>query len=57
MYTLGSNKTTREMPGGLIAIKINKSLKRNKITNKEGKILSISHSQVNRILKKNMGPR
>ena len=55
IYALGSNKTTREMPGGLIAIKINKSLKRNKITNKEGKILSISHSQVNRIFKKKYG--
>jgi len=31
IYQMASNKTTREMPGGLIAIKINEKLKRQNI--------------------------
>ena len=50
IYELASNKTTREMPGGLIAIKINNLLKKDNILDKNGKILSITKSQVNRIL-------
>ena len=52
IYKMASNKTTREMPRGLIAIKINEKLKRQNIRDKNGKLLSISKSQVNRILKK-----
>ena len=33
-YQMTSNKTTREMPGGLIVIKINEKLKRQNILNK-----------------------
>ena len=51
IYELASNKTTREMPGGLIAIKINNLLKKDNILDKNGKILSITKSQVNRILR------
>ena len=40
------------MPGGFIAIKINEKLKRQNILDKKGKLLSITKSQVNRILKK-----
>ena len=43
------------MPGGLIAIKINEKLKRQNIRDKNGKLLRISKSQVNRILKKKFG--
>ena len=39
------------MPGGLIAIKINNQLKKDNISDKNGKILSITKSQVNRILR------
>ena len=42
------------MSGGLIAIKINEKLKRQNIRDKNVKLLSITKSQVNRILKKNM---
>ena len=38
------------MPGGLIAIKINQKLKKDNVVDKNGKILSITKSQVNRIL-------
>ena len=38
IYELASNKTTREMPGGLIAIKINNLLKKDNILDKNGKI-------------------
>ena len=38
IYRLASNKTTREMPAGLIAIKINEKLKMNNEINKNGKI-------------------
>ena len=55
IYQMDSNKTTREMPGGLIAIKINEKLKRQNIRDKNGKLLSITKSQVNRILKKKYG--
>ena len=52
---MASNKTTREMSGGLIAIKINEKLKRQNIRDKNGNLLSITKSQVNRILKKKYG--
>ena len=52
---LASNKTTREMPGRLISIKINKMLEKDKIIDKKGKLLSITKSQVNRILKEKYG--
>ena len=55
IYKMASNKTTREMPGGLIAIKINEKLKRQNIRDKNGKLLSISKSQENPILKKKFG--
>ena len=55
IYRLASNKTTREMPGGLIAIKINKQLKEDNILDKNGKNLSITKSQVNRILREKYG--
>ena len=52
---LASNKTTREMPGRLIAIKINNQLKKDNVLDKNGKILSITKSQVNRILRAKYG--
>ena len=52
---MASNKATREMNGGLIAIKINQKLKKDNIVNKNGKILSITKSQVNRILREKFG--
>ena len=55
IYKLASNKTTREMPGGLIAITINNQLKKDNILDKNGKILSITKSQVNRILREKYG--
>ena len=50
IYQMASNKTTREMPGGLIAIKIYEKLKKEKVLNKNWKIPTIAKSQVNRIL-------
>ena len=44
---MASNKTTREMPGGLIAIKINQKLKKDNVEDKNGKILTITKSQIN----------
>ena len=55
IYRLASNKTTREMPAGLIAIKINEKLKKNNELNKNGKLLSISKRQVNNILREKYG--
>ena len=55
IYKLASNKTTREMPGGLIAIKINEKLKNDNILDKKGKLLTITKSQVNRILREKFG--
>ena len=55
IYELASNRTTREMPGGLIAIKINNTLKKDNVLDKNGKILTITKSQVNRILKGKYG--
>ena len=55
IYELASNQTTREMPGGLIAIKIYNQLKKDNILDKNGKILSITKSQVNRILRAKYG--
>ena len=55
IYELASNKTTREMPGALIAIKINNQLKKDNVLDKNGKILSITKSQVNRILRAKYG--
>ena len=42
---MASNKTTREIPAGLTAIKSNKKLKNNEL-NKNGTLLSISKRQV-----------
>ena len=55
IYQMASNKTTREMPGGLIAIKINNKLKKDKIFDKNGKVVTITKSQVNRILREKYG--
>ena len=55
IYKLASNKTTREMPGGLIAVKINEKLKNDNILDKNGKLLTITKSQVNRILREKFG--
>ena len=55
IYKLASNKTTREMSGGLIAAKINEKLKKNNVLDKNGKPVSISKSQVNRILREKFG--
>ena len=55
IYEIASNKTTREMPGGLIAIKINNMLKKDNVLDKNGKLLTITKSQVNRILKEKFG--
>ena len=55
IYEMASNKTTREMPGGLIAIKINNMLKNDNVLDKNGKLLTITKSQVNRILKDKYG--
>ena len=55
IYRLASNKTTREMPAGLIAIKINENLKKNNELNKNGKLLSISKRQINNILREKYG--
>ena len=52
---LASNKTTREMPGRFISIKINKMLEKDNALDKNGKVLSITKSQVNRILKEKYG--
>ena len=41
------NKTTREMPGVLLAIKIDQKLKKDNVVDKNGKLLSINKSQVN----------
>ena len=51
IYRLASNKTTREMPTGLIAIKINEKLKKNNELNKKGRLLSISKRQIKNILR------
>ena len=55
IYELVSNKTKMEMPGALIAIKINNQLKKDNVLDKNGKILSITKSQVNRILRAKYG--
>ena len=55
IYQMASNKTTREMPGGLIAIKINNKLKKDKIFDKNGKLVTVTKSQVNRILREKYG--
>ena len=49
-----SNKTTREIPRELIAIKRNGKFKKDKILVKNGKFMSIIKSQDNRILRKNL---
>ena len=43
------------MKGGLIAVKINNLLKRDKVLNKKGKFLTTTKSQVNRILREKYG--
>ena len=55
IYQMASNKTTREMFGRLIAIKINEKLKKDKIKDKNGNFLTITKSQVNRILRDKYG--
>ena len=50
-----SNKTVREMTGRLIFIKINKMLEKDNVLDKNGKLLNITKSQVNRILKEKYG--
>ena len=55
IYQMASNKTTREMSGRLIAIKINEKLKKEKIKDKNGNFLTITKSQVNRILRDKYG--
>ena len=39
IFKLASNKTTREMLGGIIASKINEKLKKNNVTDKNGKLV------------------
>jgi len=55
IYELGANKTTKEMSGGLIAIKINKRLKEDGALDKKGKPITITRRQVNNILKEKYG--
>ena len=52
IYRYASNKTTREIVVGLIAIKINKKQNKNNELNKNGTLLSISKSKFNNILGK-----
>ena len=52
---LTSNKKIRERPGRIISIKINKMLEKDNALDKKGKLLSITISQVNRILKEKYG--
>jgi len=49
------NKTTRETSGRLIAIKFNKMLETDNVLDKNGKLLSITKSQANRILNGKFG--
>ena len=42
IYEMASNEITREMPGGLIEIKINNKLKKDGALNKNGKFLTIN---------------
>ena len=44
IYEMASNKTTSEMPGGLIEIKINNMLKNENVSDKKGKLLTITKS-------------
>ena len=50
IYRYASNKTTREIVFGLIAIKISKKQNKNNELNKNGTLLSISKSKFNNIL-------
>ena len=52
---MASNRTKREMPAGLIAIKINEKLKKNNELNKNGKLISITKRLVNNILREKYG--
>ena len=54
IYKKTANKKVTEISGGRLAEQINEKLERGGVINKKGKIISISKSQVNRILKKNM---
>ena len=45
----------KKLPGGLISIIINKKLKKDNVLNKNGKLIAITKSKVNRILKKKYG--
>ena len=52
IYRLTFNKTKREIPSGIITIKINENLKKNNEWNKNWKLLNISKSQVDNIFGK-----
>ena len=56
IHEMASNKTTREIPRELIEIKINQKLKKDTV-DKNGKLLIINKSQVNRILREKFGKR
>ena len=49
IYRLTFNKTKREIPSGIVTIKINENLKKNNEWDKNWKLLSISKSQVDNI--------
>ena len=55
IYEMASNKTTREMPGGFISIKINQKLKKDNVVDKNRKILSITKSHINETLREKFG--
>ena len=52
IYGFAFNKTKREIPSGVVTIKINENLKKNNELDKNGKLLSISKSQVDNIFGK-----
>ena len=52
IYRLTFNKTKREIPSGFVTITINENLKKNNELDKNGKLLSISKSQVDNIFGK-----
>ena len=52
---ISSNKSTREMPGRVISIKINQMLEKDNLIVQKGKLLSKTKSQINRILKEKYG--
>ena len=52
IYRLTFNKTKREILSGVVTITINENLKKNNEWDKNGKLLSISKSQVDNIFGK-----